>query len=483
MSKPRVKFGPFEAALDTHELWKNGIRVKLGGQPFEILAVLLKRPGELVTREELRKAIWSDDTFVDFGHGLNAAMNKLREALCDSAEKPRYIETLPRRGYRFIGRIEEAGHTAEQATDQAAIGDMEPNSTEWRGAVVEDEWESHVPVKRQTLVLLSTALVLAVLATAGMIVHWPGPRWHKSKAAENSEADPRVTLAAERSAAKGPAIWRLDVARAADVEGPEMILSAGSAIAGPQPSPDGKKLVFMSGSTEHTEIWVSNVDGSIPRKLTNLGRCGTPRWSPDSRWIAFDSDGRSGQAGIYLVSADGGEPQALVVDEWNNMVPSWSGDGKWIYFASGRANDDEENEVWKVSFPGGQFVQLTRHGGFAAFESADGQTIYYAKTRYEAPEIWQMPAVGGRESRVSSLLRPSTWANWAVTRNGILFLSDYNKAASTLEFFDFASSGVRPLAMLEKASFWLSASSDGKTVWYSELTDEQARLVFRTREF
>ena len=214
-----------------------------------------------------------------------------------------------------------------------------------------------------------------------------------------------------------------------------------------------------------------------------MGRCGTPRWSPDSRWIAFDSDGRTGQAGIYVISPEGGQPQPVVVDEWNNMAPSWSRDGKWIYFASGRANDSEETEVWKVPFPGGQFVQVTRRGGFSGFESLDGQTLYYAKNRYEGPEIWQIPVEGGSERRVSSLLRPSTWANWALTRQGILFLSDSSEAVSTLEYFDFASSGVRPLGTMEKTSFWLSASNDGKTVWYSELTGEQARLVFRTGQF
>src|SRR5271156_4926207 len=105
--QPRVRFGPFEVDLNTRELRKTGTRVKLSGQPFLILAALLERPGQLVTREELRKHIWSEDTFVDFSHGLNAAVNKLREALCDSADDPRYIETLPRRGYRFVAQIEE----------------------------------------------------------------------------------------------------------------------------------------------------------------------------------------------------------------------------------------------------------------------------------------------------------------------------------------------------------------------------------------
>jgi DNA-binding winged helix-turn-helix (wHTH) protein len=102
----RVRFGPFEADLETHELWKNGLRVRLGGQPFEILALLLGKPGQLVTRDELQKELWAADTFVDFNHGLNAAVNKLRETLSDSAEEPRYVETLPRRGYRFIGSLE-----------------------------------------------------------------------------------------------------------------------------------------------------------------------------------------------------------------------------------------------------------------------------------------------------------------------------------------------------------------------------------------
>jgi len=128
MGRPRIKFGPFETAVDTCELWKNGLRVKLGGQPFEILAALLEHPGELVTREELRKRIWSEDTFVDFSHSLNAAVNKLRAALCDSAEEPRYIETLPRRGYRFIGKTE----VSEIAPQPAVAGHVKPGAAEWR---------------------------------------------------------------------------------------------------------------------------------------------------------------------------------------------------------------------------------------------------------------------------------------------------------------------------------------------------------------
>src|SRR6516162_1854894 len=98
----RIPFGPFEADLASQELRKQGVRLRLPRQSFQILKMLLERPGEVVSREELRAKLWPADTFVDFDHGLNAAVKRLRDALGDTAENPRYIETLPRHGYRFI---------------------------------------------------------------------------------------------------------------------------------------------------------------------------------------------------------------------------------------------------------------------------------------------------------------------------------------------------------------------------------------------
>src|SRR3954468_8554643 len=101
-----AEFGPYKADLRTGELRKHGIRLRLQEQPFQVLAMLLLNPGELVTREQLKKRLWPGDTFVDFDHGLNTAINKLREVLSDSSATPKYIETLPRRGYRFLGTVE-----------------------------------------------------------------------------------------------------------------------------------------------------------------------------------------------------------------------------------------------------------------------------------------------------------------------------------------------------------------------------------------
>ena len=102
----RVRFGSFEVDLRAGELRKGGVKIKLHGQPLDVLAMLLDEPGEMVTREELQQKLWATDTFVDFEHGLNKAINKLREALGDDADNPRFVETLPRLGYRFIATVE-----------------------------------------------------------------------------------------------------------------------------------------------------------------------------------------------------------------------------------------------------------------------------------------------------------------------------------------------------------------------------------------
>jgi DNA-binding winged helix-turn-helix (wHTH) protein len=125
-----VVFGPFEVHTSAGHLYKSGIRVPLSGQPFQILLLLLANRGEFVTRERLRKEIWGDGTFVDFEHSLNAAVNKLRRQLGDSAELPKYIETLTGCGYRFIGSIQECvGPASAIVTDPAAVEIALPNGS------------------------------------------------------------------------------------------------------------------------------------------------------------------------------------------------------------------------------------------------------------------------------------------------------------------------------------------------------------------
>jgi len=118
MDKNLIRFGQFEADLRTGELRKRGSRLRMQDQPFQVLAILLAKPGELVTREELQQKLWQQDTFVDFDHGLNTAINKIREALGDSANEPQYVETLPKRGYRFIAPVETAATISTTSSEE-----------------------------------------------------------------------------------------------------------------------------------------------------------------------------------------------------------------------------------------------------------------------------------------------------------------------------------------------------------------------------
>jgi len=120
-----ARFGVFELDINAGELRKSGVRLRLQGQPIQVLTLLLERAGDVVTREELRQKLWAADTFVDFDHSLNTAINKVREALGDSASTPRYVETLARRGYRFIapvqGPVQSPHHTDAPANSPAAV--------------------------------------------------------------------------------------------------------------------------------------------------------------------------------------------------------------------------------------------------------------------------------------------------------------------------------------------------------------------------
>src|SRR5271163_56936 len=151
-SEGGLRFDAYHVDLRTGELRKHGRKIRLAGRPFQILALLLERPGELVTRKELQERLWSADTFVDFEHGVNAAIQTLRRALCDSHKKPKYIETLPRRGYRFIAAVEgaqagagpaevaRAEHSAPSAA-AATVAESGAARSEWVGqiATIRDE--------------------------------------------------------------------------------------------------------------------------------------------------------------------------------------------------------------------------------------------------------------------------------------------------------------------------------------------------------
>jgi TolB-like protein/DNA-binding winged helix-turn-helix (wHTH) protein/Flp pilus assembly protein TadD len=159
-----IRFGVFEVDLNGAELRKQGLRIKLPEQPFQILAMLLEKPGEIVTREELRNRLWQTDTFVDFDHGVNNAVMRLREVLGDSSDNPRFIETLPRRGYRFIAHIDEFSWPSPSVVPQETESASPPQATE---AAVLPPVHRQEGRRRQRLIAATLALVALMAAGFG----------------------------------------------------------------------------------------------------------------------------------------------------------------------------------------------------------------------------------------------------------------------------------------------------------------------------
>jgi TolB-like protein/DNA-binding winged helix-turn-helix (wHTH) protein len=170
-SRHIVSFGAFEADLPARELRKQGLKIRLQDQPFQVLTILLERPGELVTREELHRVLWPSDIFVDFDNSLNTAINKIRDALGDSAENPRFVETLPRRGYRFIAPIRNGENGYGSISEQQPAQKQPHPATRSR------------PATAQVLTVLAVAIVLLV-ALVGFDARGVRNRWRTTPIAE-----------------------------------------------------------------------------------------------------------------------------------------------------------------------------------------------------------------------------------------------------------------------------------------------------------
>ncbi|MCU1312420.1 MAG: transcriptional regulatory protein-like protein [Acidobacteriaceae bacterium] len=294
--------------------------------------------------------------------------------------------------------------------------------------------------------------------------------------------DGRQLVYAEKIGGEPLAIWRADLAgpggpvlenkKLSHTQYPE---------ADAQPSPDGTRVVWMSGRSGFAELWTSGRAGDDnATQLTHLHRySGTPRWSPDGKWITFDSYMKNGTQ-ILVVDAEGRNLHAITDPHYENVVPSWSRDGKSIYFASKRTGTWQ---VWRHVLEDGAEVQLTQHGGFDSFESYDGKTIYF--TRFDSAGIWSVSSQGGTESPViADKPQARFWGHWAVTKAGLYYLDAEAEPAPTIEFYSLNTRRSRPVLAFQKHPApgypSLSATMDGKTVYYTQ-HDQQS--VIKIIEF
>ena len=252
-------------------------------------------------------------------------------------------------------------------------------------------------------------------------------------------------------------IWRVD-AHAPDTP-PVKLVPSTLTDANPQFSPDGRRIAFTSRRSGELAIWVADADGSNLLRVTQEPVGGTPRWSPDGRAIVYDGPAE-GASDIFLVSSSGGPVRSITTEASADVVASFSRDGRWIYFASDRS---EEFQVWKIPVEGesklpGSAVQVTRNGGFGAFESPDGKYVYYAKARGSQSQnfrnaIWRVPVAGGREEPVVEPVF-SNWGNWAVLDEGLYFVNSKGEdespegrwAVFLYRFDDASISEVAPLS-------------------------------------
>jgi Tol biopolymer transport system component/DNA-binding winged helix-turn-helix (wHTH) protein len=271
-------------------------------------------------------------------------------------------------------------------------------------------------------------------------------------------------------------IWKVSLSDS--TEPPAKFIASSLFDAGPDFSPDGSRIVFVSDRDGIYAIWICNADGSNPMRLSKAPQGGTPRWSPDGRQIAFDSRGK-GRSHIYVVPAEGGTPAQLTEDDFDGQVPSWSADGNWIYFSSDRSGSWE---IWKVSLPNKEAVQVTRQGGINAQESADGKSVYYDKPvkpvaswTLSKPGLWVMPTSGGPEKLILS--DPDRF--WHVRAEGIYYVVDA-EPHPRVQLYRFATGKITTIGHLDKPVFGppgLGISPDGRTLLYGQVDTGTADLM------
>ena len=417
-----ARFGLFEANLATGELFKNGRRIPLERQPFLVLELLLRQPGEVVARDMLRAALWSDGSFVDFNRGLNVAVRKLRDALSDSAENPRFIETLSRRGYRFIAPL-------QFSSDAPGASGRELRPRRQR------RW-------------LFVSLAAAACAICAAILYW-----RSSSALSTARASlevPAKPLTAYLGEERTPAL-----------------------------SPDGKQAAFSWNGErqDNSDIYVKFIDSATPMRLTtDPGSDDMPAWSPDGRKIAFvrTTGLPRSKPAIYIVPALGGPERKLAElapgECYRYGTLSWSPDGEWLAFAD-KSSDTDAFASYMVSVETGERRKLTSadHGQYGdavpAF-SPDGRALAFLRLQnYANGDIYVVPVAGGKPKRLTYDRAYVTGLSWISDGTELVFSSDRRGGAG---IWRIRASGGTPVPLL---GIGLSGQPRG-------LSQKGKRLVF-----
>ena len=401
---PTLRFGVFEIDPKAGELRKKGMKIRLQGQPVEILVMLLERPGETVTREELQENLWPADTFVGFEQGLNNAIKRLRAALDDDAESPHFIETLPRRGYRFIAPVESTG-----------IGKLQVEAPN-------DGVPKQAPKRSRTL-------RFAILFGGCVLLLGAGFYLYKLRKVSEPPRQRTLTRVTFDDGLQIGATW----------------------------SPDGRYLAFSSDRGGKFDIWVQQVSGGDPIQVTKRpGHNWQPDWSPDGKYIAYRSE--EGEGGLYIVPALGGAGLERKISSFG-YFPHWSPDSSQILFQTHFAPIDNVNKFYLAPLDGGpprevlaEFLAQHKLWPAAAVWHPDGKRV----------SVWVSSLAGDRGQTLSSDAAPSP-SIWTVPISGGEAIKMEIASAIKNELAEVANGNVGGEHLGELSFSW---SPSGKALYF-----------------
>ena len=461
--RQHLNFGLFEADFSSGELRKRGYRIHLQDQPFQLLSLLLERPGEVVTREEVRKKLWPDGTFVDFDEGLDTALKKLRYALGDSAQNPTFIETIPRRGYRFIATVTHNGRTIAElpgiSEPASTAGSLEAtrslSPTDSPGRVTAQPAHTSASLK-YTLVVVGG--VMAVVVAAVFLRFYIGPSPQTSSA-------PRL--------------------RQLTINSAENPVTSGAI------SPDGKYLAYADAKGIHIQLTDTGEATTVSQPESRKGEgvnweILSTSWFPDSAAFVvnahpageIESAWSSQTSSIWMVSVLGGAPRKL---RDNAMAWSVFPDGSSIFFAAKKGRLGER-EVWLMSRTGQQVHKLfdtDENSSIARLQWAQReQRVVYVRNDESGETLESRDLNGGP---LATLLPPSELKNvsdasWLPDGRLIYSRSETQAVADTCNFWTVRLD-ARTGQTIEKAK--RLTNSAGYCLDHPSVTRDGKRLAFR----
>ncbi len=471
-----IRFSVFELDLKAGELRRNGSKIRLQEQPFQILVSLLEHPGEVVTREELQTKLWPANTFVDFDHSLNAAVRRLRDALGDSADTPRFVETVARRGYRFIAPVsnsatagvELAGPLQGSVPGTTLIAELRRHK--WLLSIVvttvvvvgtlimhfvhPPAAKPGISQRRLTANRSETPVLSAALSPSGKYLAFADTTGIYLRQVDGGETHPvplpagfvgspeswfpddnHLLVSTRIRPGATTSLWKASVMGGE----PQVLTENGSAAV---VSPDGLQVVLRRGHVSSQEIWLMQADGEKATKLLGCDGCflGGLAWSPDSKQLAYVKQqyqmGSFWDFSTQLEILNLASNQSAVLEDQVGPALAWMPDGRIIYVAEEPPPNQSDSNLWAVRVnartmrPVGTPERITSGNGLISglSTSADGRKLAILRRTLQ-PNVY-ITQIEDHGTRLSTpqLLTSDEWNDfptaWTADSKSVLFFSD-----------------------------------------------------------